>query len=186
MQSAPARLYLAFALSLAAHAAVLVGPPQARRSAAPPPAPPVLHARLAPPPASSPLPELTLATPAPMHKRPEPAAPARQQARPRLPPTDHSRATPAPRLFREARRQLAQLAAETGFYPLEAIQQGLEGEVWVEIFLDADGHVMAARIERSSGHALLDQAALKAARALRSLPADGLTQAVLPVRFRLE
>ncbi|GHT91233.1 hypothetical protein FACS1894101_3850 [Betaproteobacteria bacterium] len=71
------------------------------------------------------------------------------------------------------------------YYPLEAIQNRIQGEAFVQIFLDENGHVIAARIEESSGYPILDTAALKAARALRSLPADGLESVVLPVRFRL-
>ncbi|MDR1647491.1 MAG: TonB family protein [Zoogloeaceae bacterium] len=82
---------------------------------------------------------------------------------------------------REANRQLAQLP-----YPLEAIAQGLEGEVWIRIFLDENGNVMAARVEQSSGHALLDDAAQRAAARLKSLSAEGMGDALIPVRFRLE
>jgi protein TonB len=91
-----------------------------------------------------------------------------------------------PAAARSARQQLAHLARQEGFYPLEAIEQGWQGEAWVRIFLDEQGQVIAARIEQGSGYPLLDQAALRAARALRSLPADGLEEAVFPVRFRLE
>lgn len=71
-------------------------------------------------------------------------------------------------------------------YPTEAVDQGLEGETLVTIFLDESGAVVAARIERSSGHAILDQAAVAAARQVRSLPAAGAREALLPVRFRLK
>ena len=47
------------------------------------------------------------------------------------------------------------------------------------------GLVTAARVEQSSGHRLLDDAALSAVRSLRSLPADAPQEALLPVRFRL-
>lgn len=72
------------------------------------------------------------------------------------------------------------------FYPLEAIQNGWQGEAWVQIFLDADGNVIAARLETSSGYPLLDAAAVNAARSLKSLLHSGLDSAILPVRFRLE
>ena len=70
-------------------------------------------------------------------------------------------------------------------YPLEAIERGLQGEVLVLLFLDASGNAIAARIESSSGHALLDDAAIRAARSLRSLPDNAPREALLPVRFRL-
>jgi len=55
----------------------------------------------------------------------------------------------------------------------------------VLLFLDESGNAIAARIEASSGHALLDAAAVRAARTLRAMPASTPREAVLPVRFRL-
>ena len=78
----------------------------------------------------------------------------------------------------------AQLARDLP-YPPEAIERGLQGEALVLLFLDAAGNAIAARIEASSGHALLDDAALRAARTLRALPASAPREALLPVRFRL-
>lgn len=83
-----------------------------------------------------------------------------------------------------ARRAHEQIEREL-FYPPEAIERGLEGEVLVLLFLDASGNAIAARIETSSGHPLLDQAAVRAARTLRSLPGSAPREALLPVRFRL-
>lgn len=83
-----------------------------------------------------------------------------------------------------ARRANEQIAREL-FYPVEAVERGLEGEVMVLLFLDASGNAIAARVEASSGHELLDQAAVRAARALKSLPADAPREALVPVRFRL-
>ena len=81
--------------------------------------------------------------------------------------------------------QLRQRDAEGLFYPAEAIAQGLQGEVQVLMILDPSGQVSAARVEQSSGHPLLDAAALRAVRSLRSLPADAPRQVVQAVRFRL-
>ena len=72
------------------------------------------------------------------------------------------------------------------FYPAEAIKNGLQGEALVLLILDRDGHVTAARIEQSSGFRILDEAALQAVRALRSLPADAPRETLLPVSFRLK
>ena len=83
-----------------------------------------------------------------------------------------------------ARRAHEQIEREL-FYPPEAIERGLEGEVLVLLFLDASGNAIAARIEASSGHPLLDQAAVRAARTLRSLPGSAPREALVPVRFRL-
>jgi periplasmic protein TonB len=83
------------------------------------------------------------------------------------------------------REQLSAQQRDGLFYPAAAIQQGLEGEALVLLLLDPTGAVVAARIEESSGHALLDDAALRAVRRLRSLPADAPAESLLPVRFRL-
>ena len=83
-----------------------------------------------------------------------------------------------------ARQANAQLAREL-FYPPEAIARGLEGQTLVLLFLDASGNAIAARVEASSGHALLDDAALRAAKTLRTLPDNAPREALLPVRFRL-
>ena len=214
MKSAHSPLLLALALSLALHALGLLGLPGLPTAGTPPPRP-ALTASLRPPPApepaSLPLPDLKLDEPPPAAKEspqapprhPEPVlrqtprqvlgqaprqAPRQALEPPRPAPPASRNKAPEPQdpLTREALRQMAALAAQEDFYPREAIRQGIEGEVWVQIFLDGNGHVIAARIDRSSGHPSLDQAALRAARTLRSLPGNGLEEAVLPVRFRLE
>lgn len=86
----------------------------------------------------------------------------------------------------EVRRQLKQQHERGLFYPADAIAQGLEGEALVLLLLDGNGQVSAARIEESSGHRQLDEAALRAVRSLRSMPADAPREALLPVRFRLK
>ena len=53
------------------------------------------------------------------------------------------------------------------------------------LIIQSDGSVGGARVERSSGHPILDAAALKAVRSLQSLPADAPLEIVLPVNFRL-
>lgn len=83
-----------------------------------------------------------------------------------------------------AREANAQLAQEL-LYPPEAIARGLEGQALVLLFLDASGNAIAARLESSSGYALLDDAAVRAARTLRALPDSAPREALLPVRFRL-
>ena len=85
----------------------------------------------------------------------------------------------------EAARQASTQMARELLYPPEAIARGLEGEALVLLFLDAAGNVIAARLEASSGHALLDDAAVRAARTLRALPDSAPREALLPVRFRL-
>jgi len=71
------------------------------------------------------------------------------------------------------------------YYPQEAAAAGLEGEALVTLYLDEAGNAQASRLERSSGHAILDEAALRAARAVRALPQGEASELLLPVRFRL-
>jgi len=147
--------------------------------AMPAPRPPPLQAtlQLPPPTPSFILPETTTA------KRAPPAAEKSLPA-PRQTPRQ---STPKPtRTWTSAiREQFAQQQKTGQFYPEEAIRLGLEGEAQVLMMLDSEGNVVAARVEASSGHELLDRAALAAVRRLRTLPADAPQEAVLPVRFRL-
>jgi protein TonB len=122
----------------------------------------------------------------------EPPQPAMRPREP-APPAGHREHAPraafaagaAPSPEDEAmRRANAQLAREL-LYPPEAIARGLEGQVLVLLFLDASGNPVAARVEASSGHALLDDAAVRAARTLRALPKGVPREALLPVRFSL-
>jgi len=71
------------------------------------------------------------------------------------------------------------------FYPEAAIQQGLEGDVLVLLLLDEHGEIVAARVEESSGHPLLDEAAVRAVRRLRALPGDAPMESLLSVSFSL-
>ncbi len=109
--------------------------------------------------------------------KPRPALP--RVAIPQPPP-----GAPEPLSGEAALRAAEQLARELP-YPPEAIERGLQGEALVLLFLDGNGNAIAARLERSSGHDILDEAALRAARRLRALPASAPREALLPVRFRL-
>ena len=48
-------------------------------------------------------------------------------------------------------------------YPKEAKDSKIEGQVWVKALIDEHGHVAEAVLHRSSGSALLDDAAVSAA-----------------------
>ncbi len=104
---------------------------------------------------------------------PEPPPPTPAKAKPvkSEPRTEATRGQPR-RWQEEVRKQFRKQDERGLFYPAEAIARGLEGEVLVLLILDEAGHAVAARVEQGSGHPLLDNAALRAARALRSLPAD--------------
>ena len=131
-----------------------------------------------------------------LDESPQPAAraPARiQPARAASAPAGDAAASPRARVAADsgpvltgeaARQAYAQMAREL-LYPPEAIARGLEGQVLVLLFLDASGNAIAARLEAGSGHALLDAAAVRAAKTLRTLPDSAPREALLPVRFRL-
>lgn len=171
------RLLAALALSLCLHATPLLTNLNFRQNL-PSTAAPLLAELRPPPPAAATTPPLTL---------PEQTRPAKAEK-----PADKPRKIPPqpsasrPKTWTQAvTEQLRKRDAEGLFYPAEAIDQGLQGEALVLMIIDPSGKVSAARIERSSGHATLDQAALRAIRSLRSLPADAPQEAVLPVRFSL-
>lgn len=171
------RLLVALALSLTLHLLPalpeLIFAPKMRSTAAPP-----LSATLRspPPPAATPE-QLPL-------RLPEQAKPKPKVTPPNKP--EPKAGSDTPQTWTQAVRQhLKKLDTLGQFYPPEAIARGQQGDVVVLLIVDAAGNVVAARIEQGSGHPLLDDAALRAVRSLRSLPADAPREALLPVRFRL-
>ena len=155
------RLVIAFALSLALHGALLT-PDLLKRLAAAPLHPP-LQARLRLPPEPLPEPEPllknTFESEAPAKIEPPPSAdkPAKTQARPR------------PVLKREMEAVQKKLSKYI-FYPEKAVQQGLEGTVRLFVVLDGEGHVEEVQLLASSGHSILDNAAIKGFYAIGKLP----------------
>jgi protein TonB len=77
-------------------------------------------------------------------------------------------------------------------YPVDAIRNALTGTVMLRVLVDVDGKPIDVRIERSSGHRVLDAAARKHVLAkwrFRPAMQDGRTvQAIglIPVDFHLE
>ena len=159
------RLLLAYVASISLHATLLGGgmlfPP-----APPDVTPAMIEATLHRPPPAEPVLKNTLADDTKPAKT-DTAAAARGAA-----PRKSAAA---------ARRQLA----EHVYYPPEAIRLGLEGEVRLLLTLAADGTITDASIAAGSGHDLLDQAALRAARAMSRLIGADRRELLLPVVFRL-
>ena len=183
MSSLPRPLLAAFTVSLLLHAAPLADAWLADRPAARPPLtkPQPLTASLQPSPAVLPTPELIL------DETPSPPAPIAEADKPSVAHTvkPAKQEKPAKTWTQSIREQFSAQQRDGLFYPEAAIEQGLEGEALVLLMIDSNGSIAAARIEQSSGHALLDAAALRAVRRLRSLPADAPSESLLPVRFRL-
>lgn len=93
---------------------------------------------------------------------------------------------PAPKNLPGASLRRAQaMLSKHLFYPPPAVAQGLEGEVVLLLTLDTTGQIRAVDIAKSSGHVLLDEAALDAASHIGSLPGNP-RQTLLPVTFRLQ
>ncbi len=85
----------------------------------------------------------------------------------------------------DARRGLSE-----PFYPPQVIREGGEGTVLLSIYILADGRVGEVKLDRSSGHAKLDDSALREAKRWRFVPgtSDGKPMAMwkqVPVTFRL-
>lgn len=164
----PRRLLLAYVASISLHAALLVG--GMPFAPAPPDATPaMIEATLRPPPAAEPVLKDTLAD--------DDGPPLAAEA----PPPKPSAATASRKSVVAARRKLA----EHVYYPPEAIRLGLEGDVRLLLTLGADGTIIDASVAGGSGHAILDQAALRAAFALGRLPGMERREIILPVSFRL-
>ena len=160
------RLPLALLLSFTVHAALIVGPAWLTAKQQPLPEPRI-EARLMPPD-----PATTLADAVSTEADSADTATAPRSV--------------APRSLRGAALRRAQAALSKHlFYPPEAVAMGLEGEVILLLSLTESGQLVSAAIARSSGHAMLDHAALDAARKLGALPGNP-RQTLFPVSFRLQ
>lgn len=176
------RLIFALALSLTLHAS-LVFPELLGRLAAAPPRP-ALQAtlRLPPkpetPPPAEPLLKNTIDTE---------QTPPKQQPPPALKPPPPATPPAKPKTAAKREIQIAQKKlSKFQFYPTEAVARGIEGEVRLIVKLSADGAVENVSIAASSGHPLLDNAAIKAAYAMGRLTGATSRELILPVVFRLQ
>ena len=158
-------LHLALLASLALHALLIIAP--AWLAAQPPPPSPTIAARLLPPPVPEAIAEAVSTTASPAGALPQ---------QPAVPPS---------RLQGAALQRAQAALSKHLFYPPQAVAQGLEGEVILLLSLSESGQLVAATVARSSGHAILDQAALDAARHIGALPGNP-RQTLFPVSFRLQ
>lgn len=177
------RFLLALTISLLLHAAVIVEVEQLIRPRPEEITPAALQARLVPPLNPVTKPAIT----EPLLKNTLTDA---ESGRTPPPPTfAHPLRTPRSRAAsRSAARELAarRKLSEHLFYPPQAVAQGLEGEVRLLLTLDQEGKVLTAEVASSSGHAVLDRAAVNAAYAMHRLPGAGVREMVLPVVFKLQ
>jgi protein TonB len=168
---------------------VLVPPPPAPvpevpASAAPHPAPPKPAAAIKRPPTPATIPTpRTAPVPASM------AAPVGESA-PQPAPAPNPVAAPAPPPS-EPDLQPSPSEAPRPAYPLAARKRGVQGVVTLLVTVADNGAPVEIALKSSSGHAILDDAALDAVRRWRFHPARHGGRAVaaileLPVRFTLE
>lgn len=179
------RLGLALAASLVLHVALLLPAAPWRRAIPPPlpppPTPPLLATLAVPALATHPEEAAAVvAAPAVPPLAADPSAPA---GKPPV-PKPAAAGAPKPLTGRALDTAIAALVREE-FYPRAAIERGLEGRVVLLLTLSAAGAVTAVDIASTSGHAMLDEAALHAAGRIGALP-GGSRQVLLPVEFRLE
>ena len=72
-------------------------------------------------------------------------------------------------------------------YPAFAKRRGWQGEVLIELLVAADGSLVQAEIKRSSGHKILDKAALRALSGWQLRPSSKVLETLyIPVRFELK
>lgn len=75
-------------------------------------------------------------------------------------------------------------------YPMLLREQGVGGVVWLRVWVDSDGHPGEIKLAKGSGYRLLDDAALRAVRQWRFVPAKKGAQSLaswveFPIRFTL-
>jgi len=75
-------------------------------------------------------------------------------------------------------------------YPSQAVRDRLQGTVLLRLFVDSTGRVEDVEVVESSGHAMLDDAAMEAVKKWTGQPARRYgrpvaSEEVLPIRFRL-
>lgn len=136
------------------------------------------------PPPLVPLP--TLQAPPAITQRPAEPRPKPIEATPTPP-------TPAPPAGHGPDRWEGRVLARLEYfrhYPAQAQRAHQQGTAFLRFRIDRDGHVLSATIDRSSGNAALDQAALETVRKsdpLPKIPADRPDQVelVVPVEFSL-
>lgn len=176
----------AFALSLTLHAVTLLLPSPWQKPSARDVAISILTARLeVREPEPPPKPEVT-EEPVIKSKVEEPMTAEITKPRPKPRPKERPvEKKPEPLAGQQLDDALAQLADKL-LYPPEAIRQGLQGETVVLLDVGEGGRIVSALVASSSGHAVLDQAALRAVRQVGSLsPMLAGRSILLPVRFRL-
>lgn len=134
-------------------------------------------------------------TPKPMAEKAQPVEkPAIAEAQPSATQQqvqNHSApASPASESYIPPKTNMAYMNNPKPVYPMEARRQHLEGMVVLKVFVSAEGMAEKVRVERSSGHGVLDDSALSAVREWRFIPAKRGDSpeagwATVPINFSL-
>ena len=87
--------------------------------------------------------------------------------------------------------EVAYLSNPAPAYPPRALRAGQQGRVLVFVLIDTAGRPAQVSVSKSSGHALLDEAALSAVRGWRFRPQTEngsaiAVQVTIPVDFRIQ
>ena len=78
------------------------------------------------------------------------------------------------------------------YYPELARKMRLSGTVWITMEISRDGTIISAKVTESSGHAILDQAALQSAKSASPVPAfpsetqDAVKTVRIPYHYQLK
>lgn len=107
------------------------------------------------------------------------------------PPSEKAISPPESEALTAPRFNAAYLHNPTPVYPAAARRAGYEGAVVIRAHIQPDGSADRVEIKKSSGYAMLDQAALEAVRKWRFIPARRGNEAVaewveIPWTFKLE
>jgi protein TonB len=164
--------------------------------------PPKLESMIQPQPPDLPPPvfpvEAPPPPPPPKPQPPKPQPPKPRQATPAAPPSDappqQAAAAPAaqqagPKVVNDA--QVGYLTRPAPIYPMRSKRAGDQGTVMVRVLVDATGRPSQVVLQKSSGHPELDESALSALRAARFRPFmdAGVAAAVwviCPIGFALQ
>lgn len=157
--------------------------------------PPELESMIQPPMPDLPPPEFPVEAPPPKPPPPKPKPrPVQHQPAPPSPaPPAPQQAAPAPqagpRVVTDA--QVGYLTRPAPIYPIRARRAGYQGTATVRVLVDASGRPSQVVLQKSSGHADLDESALSALRAARFRPFvdAGIAQSVwviCPIGFALQ
>lgn len=175
-------------------------PRVARKEAPAKPAPQVQEDRLVLPPSETGAERSPVAAPTASASHGAPVAPSAGTEPPTRRAEKPAAAAPAPAkpgpntqaLTRGYLRSINGLVKKKTRYPRQARRAGLQGKVIIKVVLDSKGQVLEVDLHTSSGHTLLDKAALKTVRSFSTFPAppgelewDKRT-VLIPVRFKLK